>query len=146
MVLQRQTHCGSIVRDPSDLRGTAFHDLWLEDGDVAPPSYSPADLSPSPKDSQLFPVTRTSSSSGEDAIAPIWPLGDMLHPPSHGHLPHLLQSVASLSLTKSAISLILAESLVFIRPPGQRWRPSLDPWPLTHSAEEPGKDGAFRSR
>ncbi|CED82352.1 Immunoglobulin E-set [Phaffia rhodozyma] len=118
-----------------------------------PPSYSPStssqvlpsspSLSSSPVSSILeTSLGSTSNQSLPDAIAPIFPLGDPLRNPcgqDSRHLPHLISSALSMNLTKPKASLCLAETLVFIRPPGRGWANALAQ--VNSDDSVPGRDG-----
>lgn len=75
--------------------------------------------STSPFASQRSSAT-TLGSPSLDEIAPSYPLVDAAQS-SDGktrHLPHLLAFTAAVNLTKPSVSVVLAEPLVYIRPPG----------------------------
>lgn len=103
---------------------------------VPPPTYSPstvynASLSPPtyfPSPPQVPSGISSSSSSPsfsstptpKDTIVPAFPLLDSLSPdgsPNSRHLPHLVSSTLSLTLTKSSVQLVLAQNAVFVSPP-----------------------------
>ena len=89
--------------------------------DADPPSYSlssgsgSGSSSSSPSNSPSAPPLVS-----PDAIVPAFPLLDRLADPlspSSRHLPHLVASALTLTLTKQSIQIVLAENPVFISPP-----------------------------
>ncbi|KAL7410512.1 hypothetical protein BDY24DRAFT_399306 [Mrakia frigida] len=92
---------------------------------LLPPHYSPSPSSQSPR---LVPTSSLPSSSASspatspshesDAIVPAFPLIDALAgSPNSRHLPHLVASTLSLTLTKSSVQVVLAQNVVFVSPP-----------------------------
>ena len=103
-----------------------------------PPSYYSTPLSPPLYDTPSSPhlhATSTSSSTPPppsssnsnspaptchdlDAIVPAFPLVDALAgSPNSRHLPHLVASALSCTLTRSSVQLVLAQNVVFVSPP-----------------------------
>ena len=111
--------------------------------EVAPPAYCSS--------SESSGEGSSSSSSGSpyspplqspDAIVPAFPLLDRLQDPlspNSRHLPHLVASALSVTLTKPSVQIVLASSMVFLSPPKR------DAFGLADSdygieGEEAGKD------
>ncbi|CDZ98247.1 hypothetical protein [Phaffia rhodozyma] len=116
---------------------------------TSPPTYSqdPPEYSPSPTGSPvLLPLSIESeplikASEASDFLVPLGSSLRCAQTERHSrYLPHIIASARCISLTKQHVNLVLAEPLVFIRPPGQGWISS-GLTPESEASNTIGRDG-----